>query len=374
MRQGETTASSLRASLRDRREAGAARRAPALPPGSTEQIPVARSHTFRGGTKYWPGPYGCSQWAGMRTPRGASGACTVRSGTQTGPGEAAGGGGSEGPGCVARPLTWSIARDVEVPPPPSWATSSSAPHRVHPRRPGGRSRQFQSPHDFRLASRPHEGKTSPVLTYNRGAMSETPLVAVIMGSKSDWETMRHADEMLTRFGVPHECRIVSAHRTPDWMARVRQRRRGARARGDHRRGGRGRAPAGHGGRPDAAAGARRAGREPRAQGPRLAALDRADARRRAGRHAGHRQGRGDQRGPAGRPPSLGHSRPELREKLREFREEQTRRVPRETRCREPHRRSCPARPIGVLGSGQLGRMFAIAARRMGYRVHTFSPD
>lgn len=35
-----------------------------------------------------------------------------------------------------------------------------------------------------------------------------------MGSKSDWETMRHADEMLTRFDVPHECRVMSAHRTP----------------------------------------------------------------------------------------------------------------------------------------------------------------
>jgi 5-(carboxyamino)imidazole ribonucleotide mutase len=45
-----------------------------------------------------------------------------------------------------------------------------------------------------------------------------PLVAVIMGSKSDWETMRHADDMLTAFGVPHECRIVSAHRTPAWLA------------------------------------------------------------------------------------------------------------------------------------------------------------
>ena len=44
-----------------------------------------------------------------------------------------------------------------------------------------------------------------------------PLVAVIMGSQSDWETMRHADEILTRFAVPHECRIVSAHRTPAWM-------------------------------------------------------------------------------------------------------------------------------------------------------------
>jgi len=47
--------------------------------------------------------------------------------------------------------------------------------------------------------------------------SEKPLVAVIMGSKSDWETMRHADETLTQFGVPHECHIVSAHRTPTWL-------------------------------------------------------------------------------------------------------------------------------------------------------------
>ena len=44
------------------------------------------------------------------------------------------------------------------------------------------------------------------------------LVGIIMGSKSDWETLRHADELLTRFDVPHECRIVSAHRTPVDMA------------------------------------------------------------------------------------------------------------------------------------------------------------
>ncbi len=44
-----------------------------------------------------------------------------------------------------------------------------------------------------------------------------PIVGVIMGSKSDWETMRHADEMLSQFGVAHECQVVSAHRTPDWM-------------------------------------------------------------------------------------------------------------------------------------------------------------
>src|SRR5262249_55567775 len=45
-----------------------------------------------------------------------------------------------------------------------------------------------------------------------------PLVAVVMGSKSDWETMHHADDILSRFDVPHECRIVSAHRTPGWLA------------------------------------------------------------------------------------------------------------------------------------------------------------
>src|SRR5688572_21845160 len=39
-----------------------------------------------------------------------------------------------------------------------------------------------------------------------------------MGSQSDWETMRHAHEQLERFGVAHECRIVSAHRTPQWLA------------------------------------------------------------------------------------------------------------------------------------------------------------
>lgn len=45
-----------------------------------------------------------------------------------------------------------------------------------------------------------------------------PLVGIIMGSTSDWETMRHAADMLTRFGVPHETKVVSAHRTPDLMA------------------------------------------------------------------------------------------------------------------------------------------------------------
>jgi len=49
-----------------------------------------------------------------------------------------------------------------------------------------------------------------------------------MGSRSDWDTMRAADEILSDFGVPHECRIVSAHRTPDLMAEFAS---GAQARG-----------------------------------------------------------------------------------------------------------------------------------------------
>jgi 5-(carboxyamino)imidazole ribonucleotide mutase len=48
--------------------------------------------------------------------------------------------------------------------------------------------------------------------------SSAALVAIVMGSKSDWETMRHAVELLNDLGVPHEYRIVSAHRTPELMA------------------------------------------------------------------------------------------------------------------------------------------------------------
>ncbi len=49
-----------------------------------------------------------------------------------------------------------------------------------------------------------------------------PLVGIIMGSQSDWDTMRPASEILTEFGVAHECRVVSAHRTPEWMVEYAQ--------------------------------------------------------------------------------------------------------------------------------------------------------
>jgi 5-(carboxyamino)imidazole ribonucleotide mutase len=59
-------------------------------------------------------------------------------------------------------------------------------------------------------------------------MPEAPLVAIIMGSTSDWDTMSQAAAELERFGVPFEKAVVSAHRTPSWMAEFAQ---GAEARG-----------------------------------------------------------------------------------------------------------------------------------------------
>lgn len=47
---------------------------------------------------------------------------------------------------------------------------------------------------------------------------DKPAIAIIMGSQSDWPTMRHAAELLTELGINYHCEIVSAHRTPDWMA------------------------------------------------------------------------------------------------------------------------------------------------------------
>jgi 5-(carboxyamino)imidazole ribonucleotide mutase len=48
---------------------------------------------------------------------------------------------------------------------------------------------------------------------------KAPVVGVVMGSRSDWETLRHASEVLAELGIPHESRVVSAHRTPDRLYR-----------------------------------------------------------------------------------------------------------------------------------------------------------
>jgi len=62
-------------------------------------------------------------------------------------------------------------------------------------------------------------------------MEKKPLVGVVMGSTSDWDTMRESSALLEAFGVPHECRVVSAHRTPDLLSRYAKsaQKRGLRA-------------------------------------------------------------------------------------------------------------------------------------------------
>jgi len=48
-------------------------------------------------------------------------------------------------------------------------------------------------------------------------MSKKPIVGIVMGSNSDWDTMQHAAQMLEQFGIPHEAKVLSAHRMPDDM-------------------------------------------------------------------------------------------------------------------------------------------------------------
>jgi 5-(carboxyamino)imidazole ribonucleotide mutase len=72
-----------------------------------------------------------------------------------------------------------------------------------------------------MASRDsHSRKASKGAAGKQPRAAVPPIVSIVMGSKSDWETMRAASEMLTEFGVAHECRVVSAHRTPELMAEV----------------------------------------------------------------------------------------------------------------------------------------------------------
>jgi 5-(carboxyamino)imidazole ribonucleotide mutase len=65
-----------------------------------------------------------------------------------------------------------------------------------------------------MTKKPSKSKTAPV---SADTTEHSPLVGIIMGSSSDWETMEHAVKTLTDLGVPHETRVVSAHRTPDLL-------------------------------------------------------------------------------------------------------------------------------------------------------------
>jgi 5-(carboxyamino)imidazole ribonucleotide mutase len=69
---------------------------------------------------------------------------------------------------------------------------------------------------------------SGITSHCANSVMTTPLVGVVMGSSSDWDTLQHAVQILAQFGVPHEARVVSAHRMPDDMFAYAE---GAQARG-----------------------------------------------------------------------------------------------------------------------------------------------
>ena len=193
------------------------------------------------------------------------------------------------------------------------------------------------------------------------------LVAVIMGSTSDWDTMTHAVETLERFDVPYEKHVVSAHRTPLWMAEFAQ---AAESRGVE----------------VIIAGAGGAAHLPGMTAAHTvlpvlgvpvqsSALNGLDSLLSIVQMPGGVPVGTLAIGKAGATNAgllavsiLATSRPELRERLRAFRDEQTREGAGGSLAVTGS--ILPGATIGVLGSGQLGRMMAIAARRMGYRVHT----
>ncbi len=200
---------------------------------------------------------------------------------------------------------------------------------------------------------------------------QRPLVGIIMGSKSDWDTMAHAHEMLDRFGVAHECRVVSAHRTPEWMCEYA---REAESRGLQ----------------VIIAGAGGAAHLPGMVAAQTIlpvlgvpvqsqSLQGLDSLLSIVQMPGGVPVATLAIGKAGAVNAallavsiLARGQGELVDKLRAV----SRRAAAQGARRDPAVNGVilPGATIGVLGSGQLGRMFAIAARRMGYRVHTFSPD
>ena len=118
---------------------------------------------------------------------------------------------------------------------------------------------------------------------------DSPLVGIVMGSDSDWPVMKAAATALEEFDVPFEADVVSAHRMPEEMLAYGKDAAGRGLRGDHRRGRGSGAPARDARRGHPAAGDRRTGPAGEPRRPRLAALDRADAGRRAGRDRRDRQ-------------------------------------------------------------------------------------
>ena len=199
-----------------------------------------------------------------------------------------------------------------------------------------------------------------------------PLVGVIMGSRSDWETMRHAAETLTRSACRYEARVVSAHRTPDLLFEYADGARARGLRGDHRRRRRRGPPARHAGGEDARCRCSACRCSPR----RCSGIDSllsivqmpaGDP----GRHARHRQCRRDQRRAArGRDPRRS-AIPAIARGAAPLP-----RASRPRRCsHDPDPRALTHdASVGILGGGQLGRMLALAGHPLGMRAASSIPS
>ena len=208
-------------------------------------------------------------------------------------------------------------------------------------------------------------------------MTETPLVGIIMGSQSDWSTMRHAAETLETLGVPYETRIVSAHRTPKRLADYAETARGR-------------------GLQVIIAGAGGAAHLPGmtaamtplpvfgvpVESHALKGLDsllsivQMPAGVPVGTLAIGARRRGQCRAPGrGRDRALATRRGPEAGRVAQPPDRRRRRPPRRRMTPAPQRLD-PGSTIGILGGGQLGRMIALAAARLGYRCHTFAdtPD
>ena len=199
-----------------------------------------------------------------------------------------------------------------------------------------------------------------------------PLVGIVMGSDSDWEVMQHASRRLRELGVPHECRVVSAHRTPDLLFRYAEEARGARPALHHRRRGRGGPPARACSRPRPPCPCS-ACRSPRRSCRVSTPCSRSSRCRRACRSP-----------PSPSAPAGAHNAGLFAVAILALEgpgaRRPARRLPRRADRARPRAHAAglgvilPGATVGMLGGGQLGRMFTLRARAMGYRVVVLDPD
>ena len=204
----------------------------------------------------------------------------------------------------------------------------------------------------------------------------SPLVGIIMGSQSDWPTMKHAADILTELGVAYETKIVSAHRTPERLYTYAKSAKGSRVESHHRRRRRRGAPSRHDGFDDDAAGPRRAGREQSAKGQdSLYSIVQMPAGVPVGTLAIGEAGAKNAGLLAAEILALSDNA--LSDRLEDWRTPAlvgSRRNASPRMTEKAMTALPPGSTIGILGGGQLGRMLAMAAARLGLKSHIYAPE